>query len=674
MQRSNVLSYGICFMTSMPLPRIGFGGGHAARVLLRSQRIRFLSPEMNDMKTWIQSASLATLLVTAVGPALAADLSDAIPPDMFLAVYGKHNPERDYQREYYNDIWREVEKSRILERAVQMVQSQVAEDDVAQILAVRDTLRAAVEPIQWEHLANCSEVVYCQKFEGVTTQHLLMMRFPEDGASSLVEGVVNLFRLAEQEANGNLTVVEETQNEAQLTSLRLPLPPGVPFTLTPVVGVRGDLFVFSTNPELVKQGLTLLDNPDSESKFDDPRFKEALTHLPEAEDAVVFFDGETLFRQLNGLVAFIQGVGAGNDEALRVSQLLQSFLNEVAVIDYEVTVEYTQRFTNRSASYGKAAAGYREKTFGKMFANQRPFKDWSKWVPANATSFSMNSGATLHPLYEWVTHTIPELFPESQQAFDQLAEVQDKFDIHLDEDLLQGFGGESVSVTFPGPPTPFGPSQQSATFLRCENPDRIRELVHRGIALLQQIPQVKAQGLTIKESSRLEGFEELSAGIFMMMGGLTPTVGFQDGWMAVASHADAIESVMLTKGGESESFASSDRFTQFGLEVTGDVHSISYSNTGESIRQLGQGLQQVGAMLPMIIGMAGQGNNAPDLAPLQDVLSLLPSVGRIITKFDFIESKLSVTQPGPTEDTYVRHNVTMIRPPESGTDTSSSRN
>ncbi|MEO1981558.1 MAG: hypothetical protein ABGZ24_13660, partial [Fuerstiella sp.] len=363
------------------------------------------------MKTWIQSASLATLLVTAVGPALAADLSDAIPPDMFLAVYGKHNPERDYQREYYNDIWREVEKSRILERAVQMVQSQVAEDDVAQILAVRDTLRAAVEPIQWEHLANCSEVVYCQKFEGVTTQHLLMMRFPEDGASSLVEGVVNLFRLAEQEANGNLTVVEETQNEAQLTSLRLPLPPRVPLTLTPVVGVRGDLSVFSTNPELVKQGLTLLDNPDSESKFDDPRFQGALAHLPEAEDAVVFFDGETLFRQLNGLVAFIQGVGAGNDEALRVSQLLQSFLNEVAVIDYEVTVEYTQRFTNRSASYGKAAAGYREKTFGKMFANQRPFKDWSKWVPASATSFSMNSGATLHPLYEWVTHTIPELFP-----------------------------------------------------------------------------------------------------------------------------------------------------------------------------------------------------------------------------------------------------------------------
>ncbi|MEO2020025.1 MAG: hypothetical protein ABGZ53_37310 [Fuerstiella sp.] len=622
------------------------------------------------MKTWIQSASLATLLVAAVGPALAGDLSDAIPPDMYLAIYGKHNPERDYQKEYYNDIWKAVEKSNILERAVRMVQSRVAEDDVAQILAVRDSLRAAVKPIQWEQLADCREVAYGQKFEGVTTQHLLIMRFPEDGAGSLVEGVVNLFRLAEQAADGNLTIVEETQNEAQLTSLRLP--PGVPFT--PVVGVRGDLFVFSTNPDLVKQGLSLLDNPDRESKFDDPRYKDALTHLPEAEDSVVFFDGETLFSQLNGLVAFIQGVGAGNDEVLRVSQLLQSFLNEAAVIDYEVTVEYTEGFTNRSASFGKAAAGYREKMFGKMFANQKPFKDWSKWVPASATSFSLNSGVTLHPLYEWLTHKIPVLFPESQQAFDQLAEVQDKYDIHLDEDLLQGFGGECVSVTFPGPPTPFGPSQQSATFLRCENPDRIRALVHRGLAVLQQIPQVKAQGLTIKKSSRLEGYDELSAGMFMMMGGLTPTVGFQDGWMAVASHAAAIESVMLTQGGESESFATTETFTQFGLDVSGDVNAISFSNTGESIRQVGQTMQQVGAMLPMIIGMAGQGNNAPDLEPVQDVLSLLPSIGRIITKFDFIESKLSVTQPGPTADTYVRHNVTMIRPPEARTAESPLRN
>jgi hypothetical protein len=638
-----------------------------------------LNDEMNEIKTWIQSASLATLLVAAVSPVMAGDLSDAIPPDVFLAIYGKHNPERDYQKAYYNEIREAVEKSRIIERTVQIVQSRASEADVAQLLTVRDTLKKAVEPIEWEHLANCSEVVYCQKFEGVkfdalkpqgfTSQHLVMARFPENGAASLAEGIINLFRLAEEAAGGNLTVVEETQNDTQLTTLQLP--PRVPFN--PVIGIRGDLFVFSTDPTMLKQGLTLLDNPDKESKFDDARFKEAMSHLPEAEDAVVFFDGQTMFRNLNGLVALIQRVGTGNDEAQRVAQLLQSFLSEVSIIDYEVTVEYTDGYTNRSDSFGKAAADFREKTFGKMLADQEPFKDWSKWVPATASSFSLNSGATLHPLYEWVTQKVPEIFPESQQAFDHLAALQETYDVHLNEDLLQGFGGESVSVSFPGPPTPFGQSQQSAMFLRCEKPDRIRALIHRGVAVLQQIPQVRAQGLTIKESARLEGFEELSAGIFLMMGGMTPTIGFQDGWMALGSHADAIESVMMTKEGENESFATSDTFAQFGLEVTGDVHAISYSNTGESIRQFGKGLQQVGSMLPMLIGMADQGNNGPDLAPVQDVLSLLPSIGRIIEKFDFVESKLSVKQPGPTEDTFVRHNVIMIRPPESASDEAPSR-
>ena len=77
-------------------------------------------------------------------------------------------------------------------------------------------------------------------------------------------------------------------------------------------------------------------------------------------------------------------------------------------------------------------------------------------------------------------------------------------------------------------------------------------------------------------------------------------------------------------------------------------------------------MQQVGAMLPMMMAMAGGGNNAPDLAPIQDVLQMLPSIGRIVAKFDFIDSKLSYSQPGPTDGTYIRHAVTLIRPlPES---------
>ena len=142
--------------------------------------------------------------------------------------------------------------------------------------------------------------------------------------------------------------------------------------------------------------------------------------------------------------------------------------------------------------------------------------------------------------------------------------------------------------------------------------------------------------------------------------------------MAMGSHADAVQTVLETRAGEHDSFADTEQFAKFGLEVSGNVNTISYSKIGESIRQAGQAMQQFGSMLPMILAMSGQGGQgAPDLGPVQDILQLLPPVGRIVSKFDFIESKLSVTQPGPSENSYVRHTVTLIRPPaaaEAGAD------
>ncbi|MGB4709367.1 MAG: hypothetical protein WBH50_25820 [Fuerstiella sp.] len=618
---------------------------------------------MKTMRSWWHSATSAALFVAAICPLIgqqvfAADLKEAIPADAFLAVYGKHNPERDYQKQHLQAVWDEVEKSRIIERSMQIIQSRMAEGDVEQMMAVRDTLFNAMKPVEWNKLANIQEIAYGQRIEGPISHHVVLARFPDGAAASLVEGITNLMNLAEGAANGNLKIEIEEFEGTTLTILRLP--PGVP--LSPCIGLNGDMFVFCSTPEMARQCLSLLNNPSAESKFDDPRVATALTHLPEAEDALIFFDGKALMQQLNGAVAFIQTVGAGNEDAMRVSTLFEAILTEVNVIDHEVSVEYTDGNRNLSASYGQASSGAAGTVVGKMFAKQQTFENWSNWVPEGASGFSMNSGANMQPLYAWITTKIPELFPESQQGFDRFAQMQDQFDLHLNEDLFQSFSGESVSITMPGPLTPFGQTAKSVSFMKCGNPERIDALLHRAVEALQQIPQVKAQGLTIKDSDTLEGFQEIKAGIFAMIGGMTPVYGFNDGWMTMGTHKDAVQTVMLTKGGESPSFAETETFTQFGMDVKGPVYSISYSNTGESIRQTAKGLQQVGAMLPMMIAMAGGGNNGPDLAPVQDFLQMLPSIGRIVEKFDFIDSKLNYVEPGPTEGSYLRHGVTIIKP------------
>ncbi len=594
----------------------------------------------------------------------AEDLRDAAPADAYLAIYAMANPERDYQKQHFEAVLKEINDTKIVEKVLQLVQSNMGEGDAEQFLAVRDAFRAALAPVEWDKLMKISETLVVQKTEGPTTLSVMMFRIPDGGAESLKTGIVNLFGLAAGASQGNVAVGSQTVAGVDMTVLELPKQ--MPFVLQPAVGVKGDLILLTTSLAFAQESLELLGNPSATSKFDDPRVVDALSHLPKAEDTIVVFDGKLMSEQLQSIPTFIETASGGNPEAARVAGMLSEVFNQTAAFDIEVTVEYTEGFQNRSSSFGRMSKSANETVLGQMFAGQKSFDKWSTLVPASATGFSLTSGANALPLYNWIVEEIPAAFPESQQGFDKFAAIQDQFDLHLKEDLLESFSGETVSVTMPGAPTPFGKGSQSVTMMRCSNPDRIQELLHRAINALGEIPEVRSQGVGLKEAPGLDGFEQLTAQFFGMAG-IQPVIGFRDGWMVMGTHAAAVETMFANQAGEGDSWSDSDRFKQFGMEITGPVSSMSYTNTGENIRNLSQGLQQAGMFAPMLIGMAqGQNSNGkgPDLKVIQEVLGLLPSVARIIGKFDFIDATTSACQPGSEAETYVRQSVTLIMPPK----------
>ena len=104
--------------------------------------------------------------------------------------------------------------------------------------------------------------------------------------------------------------------------------------------------------------------------------------------------------------------------------------------------------------------------------------------------------------------------PESADALEQFEQIQQQIDLHLDADILQAFSGEHVSVSMPsGKPT----GNDWVMALRCSKPEKIKELIHRGVAQLQKIKQVQAQQLKLVESKDLPGFEEISAATMMVL-------------------------------------------------------------------------------------------------------------------------------------------------------------
>lgn len=594
--------------------------------------------------------------------AVAADLKDAASPDAYLVAWGTHNPERDYLRQHYADVWKTIQETRVVERVVQLVQSRIGEADAQQFIQVRDAITQATAPIDFDKLGKTSEVLYVQEMDFPTTRQLLMLRIPEGGAAGLNEAFANLFRLAEQAAGGSVSVSSETIEGCAVTFLRLP--EQVP--IQPLVGVKDDVFLFATSGELARQCLGLLAKPDAVSKFDDPRVVEALSQLPPAEDSITVFDAEALMSQLHGMGEFIRTASKGNEKAVRVAAFAEKLTEQMRLVDLEVAVEYTEGFQNRQASFGRVRADAGDIVLRQMVSGQQPFGEWQKWVPENVAGFSLQTGVSLQPLYAWLMRELPASFPELQPGLDRFAELQKQYDLYLDEDLLQAFTGETASLTFPGAtPTPFGKSSESVLFVRCTKPDRVRELLHRGMNALEEIPQVRAQGVGLKEAPGLEGFDELNANILAMVG-VRPVIGFREGWMIIGSHAAAVQQALAAQTGTVSSFADTDRFRQFNVVVDGPVYAISYRNSGESIRQTSAGMQQAGIMLPMVIGMAAPpraDGRGPDLSVLQDIAALLPSIGKIIGKLDFYDQTFSVTRKGPADGTWMRDTVVLIRPP-----------
>jgi hypothetical protein len=65
----------------------------------------------------------------------------------------------------------------------------------------------------------------------------------------------------------------------------------------------------------------------------------------------------------------------------------------------------------------------------------------------------------------------------------------------------------------------------------------------------------------------------------------------------------------------------------------------------------------------MILAAAGE-KDPHKLKPLQDAVGLLPSIANVVEKFDYLQSRLSVTQKGDAAGSYVKRSVTLVRAPK----------
>ena len=142
-----------------------------------------------------------------------------------------------------------------------------------------------------------------------------------------------------------------------------------------------------------------------------------------------------------------------------------------------------------------------------------------------------------------------------------------------------------------------------------------------------------------------------------------PVIGFHDGWMVIGSSANAAQKVLDTWDGTGATIDQSPDFQRFGLDVEGPVRALSYSNLAENTRQAARNLNKAGAIAPMFVALIASKAEPKQLETINEALKLVPSVAKIVGKFDYLEAKLQVVQSGDAPDTYVQRCVTLVRPP-----------
>jgi hypothetical protein len=614
------------------------------------------------MNTIVLRSGVLALLIAplAFADERKLDIRKGIPADAYMAVYGQHNPEREYQREYQRQIWQTIKDERLSQRISDILINCLPTKEKETVASISEELQIIFEPVDWS--TEVTEVAYGQVMEVPQTHHLVLLRLPSDDIATTVEKAIREFaEMVERRSEGAVDAAVDEGDTARIYSLTVPKIKEFPFQ--PAFARLGDVLVFSTSANTLRTSVgSLLSG--GESKFDEPRIQAALSKLPQPEDALVIYDGLAQFAQMRGIGQFIREKAANDAQAVRFAGVFERAIDELAILDYEVTVEFTDGYRNLKTSMGQLLPDVEEKLLYQVCASGPPFEHWERWVPADAQAFSLFTGVNLHALHERGTQFIRDEFPEAQAALEKFEQAQQEWGVHVDRDILQAFSGECVSVTLPASlPTASG-GQTKVIALRCDRPDRIRELLHQGVDWLAKNPLAQSQQVKLAPSKELEGFEELSANMLSIVGS-RPIIGFKNGWMILASDSAAAQKVLRTLSGDAPSFDKTEQFKRFKLEIDGPVYAISYSDLSASARKAAQFIRQAGTMAPMAVATAAAAAkaDAAKLKPVQDALALIPSIANVVEKFDYLQARLSVVQTGDEPGSYVKRSITLVRPP-----------
>ena len=330
-------------------------------------------------------------------------------------------------------------------------------------------------------------------------------------------------------------------------------------------------------------------------------------------------------------------------EVAWVKQLFDELADAVGVLDYVAAVESTDGYATRTESVAALVPDAKSRRIYPVLSGKKPLTEFDRFLPQETASFSVSSGFSPQALYQFLEDSIRQLGAPGEDLLANWTEVQKQIGVSVQKDILAWIDGGFISVAL-------SDGRGSVWLLKVTDEQVAREKVSAAITFFSaELPDVVAKnpGLaplalmsslytTPLEREELRGFENIH---FAMLP--QPAVwGVADGYLVVASSADAAALCLETARGRHPSIRKNARAMAEALLPDGPFTSVSLTDERSFGEELAKGIGMVG----MVGGMLGPVMPDPKARlVLTKLTSMLTKLTPVARKIDFYKSTASLT-------------------------------
>jgi len=626
-------------------------------------------------------------------------LSKAIPADVFIAVATRHNPEREFLDAYWRRVHQAFMDSGILADCWEMISDSMEDEQLEQVEQLKSEFADLCRAVDWGemfsremvHAGRYVKPVAGMPYEGIFLGRL-DSRDAEKNYKALKALLEQLSRFIETKAGKVVTTVTESRrSDWKAAVLSLVQAPNMGLA----VACHDDVLAVAFG------GLSILDDcigllsGEGRAKplISTGRFKKAMGLLPPAEDEFVFFDVSNMLEQIRGMMTMAarrgeahrarrpprggardseddddkpagqkprrqqdqddeageeggddQDADGGDDEAdeeygggRRIIETAGRIIDEVAIFDCIASVTWTDGYRVFDETVTLLSSGAKSKLLYPALTGARPIRQFERFIPKEATSFSCDAGLDWTALYKAVRGFIRDAVPEGKALLERFDKLQEnEWEISLEKDVLGLLGGGIIHVSM---------GDDWVLMLAVTDEQRAAAQIKRVFQAIQK-KTGKDGGLMLTPVEIMgHKFTSISHPMMMMMGGLSaPVCGCAEGHFILGSSSKAVKRCLSTAGGEHPNITRSKRWTAQGLRPEGhSIDSVSFtdeSKTGEDLQAMIGGLSMASGM----IGMMAGGDMPPEAGKLLARLpAILAKLGPVAGKLNFYDSSAAYT-------------------------------